>query len=387
VGGNGSRAATAGEEAARLYRSHGAALERFCRGRLRSGPEAEDAVQATFLRVYAALRKGTEPRHEAAWLYRIAHNVCLSRIESSMRRARVEAPYDSTVLEQSVAAPPGGDTEPSGLVEALATLPPNLRRAILLREWRGLSYAEIADELEVSVSAVESLVFRARRSLRKALAGVLDLSWLTGWSRSLLAGSGAGAKAVAGVALLAVGAGGAGLAVAVDSPQAAATPETTTVAGRARPGPTPVAAGRATRRPAARTVRPAARPSVRAPRRAAVTHRPSAAPVAPRRAAPARIRSAPAAPAPSPSTPSTSPPPTSAAPTTAPASPPSRPASTRPAVTISVPVLTVPGVTVPVPTVTVPVATAPVTVSAPAVTITVPAPVPVTITTPTVTLP
>ena len=55
------------------------------------------------------------------------------------------------------------------LTEALEHMPESQRRAILLREWQGLSYHEIADELELSQSAVETLIFRARRTLASNL--------------------------------------------------------------------------------------------------------------------------------------------------------------------------------------------------------------------------
>ena len=56
-----------------------------------------------------------------------------------------------------------------GLDEALEQMPENQRRAILLREWQGLSYREIASELDLSQGAVEMLIFRARRTLASAL--------------------------------------------------------------------------------------------------------------------------------------------------------------------------------------------------------------------------
>jgi DNA-directed RNA polymerase specialized sigma24 family protein len=60
---NGADAATAD-----LYNHYGAQLYRYCFAHLRSREDAEDAVQNTFLRVYAALRKGVVPEFETAWL-------------------------------------------------------------------------------------------------------------------------------------------------------------------------------------------------------------------------------------------------------------------------------------------------------------------------------
>src|SRR5689334_19545672 len=90
---------------AKLFEQYGAQIERYCMGQLRSREDAEDAVQNVFLRVYAALRKGVVPEFEAAWLYKIAHNVCLSKHAGSARRARLESPQDLQLLEERVAAP------------------------------------------------------------------------------------------------------------------------------------------------------------------------------------------------------------------------------------------------------------------------------------------
>jgi RNA polymerase sigma-70 factor (ECF subfamily) len=129
-------------------------------------------VQSTFLRVFAALRNGVVPECEAAWLYRIAHNVCLSRCLSASRRAVVERPHDLDAFADRLPCPERDRAdELGGLNDALAAMPERLRRVILLREWQGLSYAEIAELLETSVSAVETLVFRGRRHLAKALSG------------------------------------------------------------------------------------------------------------------------------------------------------------------------------------------------------------------------
>src|SRR5438105_12360960 len=210
--------------AARLYERYSKPLYRYCLRRLRSHEDAEDAVQNTFLRAHSALARGIVPDFEAGWLYKIAHNVCLSRRLGAARRGRVEAPADLQELEERL---PGratdGHDELAGLDDALASMPENLRRAILLREWQGLSYAEIADALGVSQSAVETLIFRARRYLAKALdntvkqparriASALNLGPLVTAIRGWLAGAGA-VKLGAGAAVVAAGLAGGGIAV------------------------------------------------------------------------------------------------------------------------------------------------------------------------------
>jgi RNA polymerase sigma factor (sigma-70 family) len=137
---------------------------------LGSRDEAEDAVQTTFLNAHRALQRGVRPEAELPWLFKIAHNVCLTRRRSARRRIRVESPSDLGAVQDVLPAPANdsGD-ELLRLTDALGNMPPSQRRAILLREWQGLSYHEIADELELSQSAVETLIFRARRTLASKL--------------------------------------------------------------------------------------------------------------------------------------------------------------------------------------------------------------------------
>jgi RNA polymerase sigma-70 factor (ECF subfamily) len=151
-----------------LYERHSHQLYGFCFAKLGSREEAEDAVQTTFLNAFRALERGVVPQAESAWLFKIAENVCLSRHRSSFRRRRVESPSDLELLQEVVPAPEHGD-ELVGLERVLEKMPESQRRAILLREWQGLSYREIADEMELTQAAVETLIFRARRSLAQGL--------------------------------------------------------------------------------------------------------------------------------------------------------------------------------------------------------------------------
>ena len=152
-----------------LYEQYANQIFRYCLHQLGSREEAEDAVQSTFLNAFRGLKRGVVPELESAWLFKIAHNVCLSRRRSSWRRGRVESPHDFEVIEEFAPAPTRQGEELIGLQEVLEGMPENQRRAILLREWQGLSYREIADELELSQAAVETLIFRARRSLAQGL--------------------------------------------------------------------------------------------------------------------------------------------------------------------------------------------------------------------------
>jgi RNA polymerase sigma factor (sigma-70 family) len=196
-----------------LYEQYANQIFRYCLHQLGSREEAEDAVQSTFLNAFRGLKRGVVPELEGAWLFKIAHNVCLSRRRSSWRRGRVESPADFEAVEELTPAPSRAADELIGLQDVLEQMPETQRRAILLREWQGLSYREIAAELELSQGAVETLIFRARRSLaaglqepperakHRLLRGV-DLGSMVAGFKALLLGGGAAAKVAAAVAIV-----------------------------------------------------------------------------------------------------------------------------------------------------------------------------------------
>ena len=152
-----------------LFERFSAQIMGYCLHQLGSREEAEDAVQTTFMNAFRGLQRGIVPQVESAWLFKIAHNVCLSRRRSTWRRGRIEAPNNLEVLQEVVPAREQIDDDLIRLPEVLEGMPESQRRAILLREWQGLSYREIADELRLSQSAVETLIFRARRALAAGL--------------------------------------------------------------------------------------------------------------------------------------------------------------------------------------------------------------------------
>lgn len=199
------------EATSELYDRYGAQIFVFCLKQLGSREEAEDAVQSTFLNAFRGLKRGIAPADEAAWLFTIAHNVCRTRRRSTWRRERVEAPTDFGALEEVLPAPePLGADELIPLQDALEAMPASQRKAILLREWQGLSYREIGELLGLSQAAVEALIFRARRTLASSLEGpsrlarlrpALDAGWLAAGLKALFSG-GAVAKAVATAAVV-----------------------------------------------------------------------------------------------------------------------------------------------------------------------------------------
>jgi RNA polymerase sigma factor (sigma-70 family) len=164
-----SRFAPEGEATRLLYERHQRKILSFCKHQLGSREEAEDATQITFLNAFRGMKRGTSPEFESAWLFKIAHNVCLTKQRNSYRRGMIEAPSDFRLIEERVPAHESDTDELFGLQAALRVIPEQQRRALLLREWQGLAYKEIADEMRLTQAAVETLLFRARRSLADAL--------------------------------------------------------------------------------------------------------------------------------------------------------------------------------------------------------------------------
>jgi RNA polymerase sigma-70 factor (ECF subfamily) len=187
--------------AAALYERHYAAVFRHCLKQLRPREDADDAVQTTFVYALLSLRRGVVPHTELAWLYTIASNVCSSSRRAATRRGPLAAAQDVDALHDVIPTPDRNvPVNAADFRSALGSMPVTQRNALLLREWQGLSYNEIADKLGLTQSATETLLFRARRTLAQKLQDKAGVGTVNGFSiagliRSFLQ-SGAG-KAVA----------------------------------------------------------------------------------------------------------------------------------------------------------------------------------------------
>jgi RNA polymerase sigma-70 factor (ECF subfamily) len=154
----------------RMYRRYVGDVYRYALAVMRNPADAEDVTQTTFMNAYRAYaEKGNRPEKPQNWLIAIAHNVCRQRFRQSARRP-AEVSFDDDIADTVV-----GDETPSGedIRRALSHLAFNQRAALVMRELEGRSYAEISEILGLSTSAVETLIFRARRALREQLEGSL----------------------------------------------------------------------------------------------------------------------------------------------------------------------------------------------------------------------
>lgn len=155
--------------------------------------DAEEVAQDTLLKVFESFDQLREPEHVKAWVFRIARNYCLMK-----RRRSVFAPDRELSLDELMPrALPDSDSAgvaPSSRVPdqrelpeqkllrkelnreleaAMQELPTNYRSVVLLRDVEGLSTAEVADVLNLSLDVVKQRLHRGRLALRKRLAGYL----------------------------------------------------------------------------------------------------------------------------------------------------------------------------------------------------------------------
>lgn len=128
-------------------------------------PEAEDAVQDTFLRYLEKSPQFREEGHERAWLLKVTANGCKSRLRARKRRPTVE-------LTDVYPAPEGGD---GAVLEAVMALPPHQRAAVHLYYYEGYSTDEIAAILGRRPGTVRADLSRARDALREMLKGDVTL--------------------------------------------------------------------------------------------------------------------------------------------------------------------------------------------------------------------
>lgn len=150
----------------RLYRRHRSDVYRAVLRDVRDADEAEDVTQIAFLDAYRALQRGDEPIRPRAWLLTIAQNAARRRY-----RIRAAGPREVELQAELLAAPDESGPSAVEIRQAFEGLTPGQRKALVLREIAGRSYAEIAVALDLTVPAVETLLFRARRALRLELTG------------------------------------------------------------------------------------------------------------------------------------------------------------------------------------------------------------------------
>jgi RNA polymerase sigma-70 factor (ECF subfamily) len=142
-----------------------------------STEESRDLAQETFLRVYRYRERFRGESSPVTWLFQIAANLYKNQLRSlaAQKRDAEEVPLDSTDVKD-----PESDDDALGLMltgersrllrEALEELPPQMKKAVLLRVTGDMKYREIAEEMEVSIETVKAHLYQARQHLRDRLS-------------------------------------------------------------------------------------------------------------------------------------------------------------------------------------------------------------------------
>lgn len=164
--------AIAGEQPAfeLLVRRYQAPLYRYALGMLSEPDLAIDVVQEALIKAYTRLAACRDPAKFDSWVFRIVRNGALDRLRS---RARTIVPLEEVVAFADEQTGPEARLDSAEIGRevwaALERLPEIQREAFLLKHVEGLSYEEISDRLQVSISALKMRVKRAREELQEAL--------------------------------------------------------------------------------------------------------------------------------------------------------------------------------------------------------------------------
>jgi RNA polymerase sigma-70 factor (ECF subfamily) len=172
--------ARAGDEAAirQLVRRHNQLLFRVARGILRDDAEAEDAVQETYVRAFAALDGFRGDAGLGTWLTRIAINVALGRLRRARPRADLAEAEAAAAAGAQVIMLPTADPEAEAargqvrrlLERCLDELPEAFRLVVILRDVHGLSTEAAAEHLGIPPATARTRLHRGRRLLRSGIA-------------------------------------------------------------------------------------------------------------------------------------------------------------------------------------------------------------------------
>ena len=139
--------------------------------------EARDVCQETFLRAFRALKGFKGQAKFSSWLYRIALNLCRDWIRRERRQPVAQAPEGVDLIEMASEATPTETIEDlvarkeisRAVARVMATLPEDQRTAIILKEYHGLTFQEIADMLDCPLSTVKTRLYQGLSVLRRQL--------------------------------------------------------------------------------------------------------------------------------------------------------------------------------------------------------------------------
>jgi RNA polymerase sigma-70 factor (ECF subfamily) len=149
---------------------------------LGNASESEDIAQQVFLRIWRNAKRYRPDAKFTTYLFTITRNLVFNESRRKSRKKEVSSDEreenSNCLVEASPDRQPDAELLQAELQQAvdaaIASLPETQRMAVVLRRYEQLSYEEIAETLELSVSAVKSLLFRARTTLRESLSDYLN---------------------------------------------------------------------------------------------------------------------------------------------------------------------------------------------------------------------
>jgi RNA polymerase sigma-70 factor (ECF subfamily) len=133
---------------------------------------ASDIFQDTFIKIHEHAHTVRDDNNVRSWMYTIARNNSLNVLKRRQRQIRLSENHEG--LEDGYTLTPDQQFDQSTLHakldEAIRLLPENQREAVLLREFEGLSYAQIADATDTNIGIIRQRLWRAKQTLRTMLA-------------------------------------------------------------------------------------------------------------------------------------------------------------------------------------------------------------------------
>jgi RNA polymerase sigma factor (sigma-70 family) len=158
-----------------FVKEYGKRIYNICFYILHDRSEAEDTTQEVFISVFQSIHSFRGDAHFSTWVHRLTLNKCNEKLRFKNRKKRKGA----MVLIENQVDLASQDISPEGLLikneeiailfDAISGLSENQHIAYTLHNMQEMSYVEIAENMNLSVSAVESLIFRAKQNLRKIL--------------------------------------------------------------------------------------------------------------------------------------------------------------------------------------------------------------------------
>ena len=150
-----------------LVQAHFNSISNYVMRMMANHPEADDLVQETFTRLWTRAESfNPEKAKLTTWLHQIAYNLCIDQLRKDPRFTHeVTEPTDDTGPDHHLS----NNESRQQIHQAMMQLPETQRSAIIMNYYQGLSNREVGDILDLSVSAVESLLARGRKKLRDQL--------------------------------------------------------------------------------------------------------------------------------------------------------------------------------------------------------------------------